>query len=224
MIYNTSFVEFAPFYYNNPDIPVALTCFFVALDRARLPYVAAALFAISAMPIFGVKLNRALTADLAVSSGHWAGMRVNYRGREILKAAQRVQRLAEPDETVLVLPEDVQLVGLIHRPRPPVRGAILFVDQYPRRLVDADIKALDGNLPKVIVIHPRRRREWMRLYGVWDQNSAAREVLDHVLDDLLPKHYRLDSSYPTIFFWDQGQLDVWVRKDGDGAEESHGAG
>jgi hypothetical protein len=43
--------------------------------------------------------------------------------------------------------------------------------------------------------------------------SAAEKMTDHVLK-LLPKKYSLDSSYPTIYFWDQGQIDVYVRKAG----------
>jgi hypothetical protein len=213
IVYDTSFIHFSPFYYNDPNIPVALLCLFVATERARLPWMTAIVVVASCLPLFGVKLNRALSADIPVESGHWAGMRVNYRGRELLKAAARVQALVGPGETALMLPEDVQFVGLMQRPRPPVKGAILFVDQYPRRLLQGDIAAIDRNLPKVIVIHPRRRRDWHTLYNTWSKASAAQDVIDHVLDDLIPKHYRLDSAFPTIYFWDQGQLDVWVRKD-----------
>lgn len=210
LIYDTSFIHFSPFYYNTPEIPLALIFLFIALDRARLVVATWAVFAITLLPFFGVKLNRALSDDIPIRSGYWAGLRVNYRGEQVFRAAKRVQEIAAPNETVLVLPEDVELAGLIHRPRPPVKGAILFVDQYPRRLVDDDLKIIDKNLPKVIVIHPRRRTQWQVLYGTWSQNSAAQRVLEHVLDRVLPKHYRLDSSYPTTYFWDQGLLDVWV--------------
>jgi hypothetical protein len=213
MLYNTSFIQFSPFYYNNPDIPLALLFLFMATERARLPGATALVFALSVLPLFGIKLNRALSADRLVAHGHWAGLRVNVRGEELLKAAARVQQLVGPGETALMLPEDVQFVGLMQRPRPPVRGAILFVDQYSRRLLDEDLATLDRHLPKVIVIHPRRRRDWHTLYHTWSKSSAAQAVLDHVLDDLLPKHYRRDRSYPTIYFWDQGQLDLWVRKE-----------
>jgi hypothetical protein len=213
MIYNTSFIHFSPFYYNNPEILVALLFSFIVLDRARIPKVAFAVFVVSLLPVFGMKLNRALSADTLVARGNWAGMRVNYRGVELLRASTRVRELAGPDETVLVLPEDVELVGLIGRPRPPLTGAILFVDQYPRRLLEHDIEAIDDNPPKVIVIHPRRRNDWHTLFNTWSKNSAARELLDYVLDHVLPGRYRLDSSYSTIYFWDQGQLDVYVRQD-----------
>ena len=213
LVYNTSFIHFSPFYYNNPDIPLALLALFIALERTRLPWLTVAVAAVCALPVYGIKLNRALSADTSVSAGHWAGMRVNYRGVELLRAVNRVHELTTPRDSVLVLPEDVQLAGLIGRPRPPVRGAVLFVDQYARRLLAEDIRSLDRNLPKVIVIHPRRRRDWHTLYNTWSKNSAAKEVIDHVIDDLLPKYYRLDSSYRTIYFWDQGQLDLWVQKE-----------
>lgn len=211
LVYNTSFVQFTPFYYNNPSIPLALLFLFVATERTGRRWVTGSIALFCVLPAFGTKLNRSLTADTLVTTGHWAGMRVNYRGREILKAVERIHDLAAPNETVLVLPEDVQLVGLIDRPRPPVRGAILFVDQYPRRLLEHDRRAIDDHLPKVIVIHPRRERDWRALYQTWSSHSAAGELLEHVLDDLIPKYYRRDSSYLTIYFWDQGQLDVYVR-------------
>jgi hypothetical protein len=130
----------------------------------------------------------------------------------VVRAATRIQQLAGEHGTVLVLPEDVQLVGLIQRPRPPLRGAILFVDQYPRRLADADIRTLDANLPEVIVIHPRRERDWRAVFQTWSTDSGTERVLNHVLHKVLPKHYERDSSFPTIYFWDQGQMDIYRRK------------
>jgi hypothetical protein len=213
MIYNTSFIHFSPFYYNNPSIPLALLFLFITTERTRLPWVTGGVFALCVVPLFGSKLDRALSADIRVDGGQWAGMRVNYRGRELVKAATRIQELVGPGETALMLPEDVEFVGLMHVPRPALKGAIVFVDQYPRRLLEHDMAVLDAHPPKVIVIHPRRRRDWHTLYNTWNEQSAAQDMLDHVLDDLLPKHYEKDSWFPTIYFWDQGQLDIYVRKD-----------
>jgi hypothetical protein len=66
----------------------------------------------------------------------------------------------------------------------------------------------------VIVIHPGQRSQWKRLYSTWSEQSGAERVLVHVLDRLLPARYRKDSSFRTIFFWNQGQFEVWVRRDG----------
>jgi hypothetical protein len=213
MIYDTSFVQFYPFYYNEPSIPLALLCLYMATERSGLIWATPLTLAVSVLPTYGVEMNRALSADVPVVGGQWSGLRVNYRGAEVLKAATRARELAGPGGSVLVLPEDVELTGLIHRRRPPLMGAIVFVDQYPKRLLAQDLATLDRNLPEVIVIHPRRVRDWKSVFGTWSEDSAAARLIVHVLEEILPGHYVLDSSYPTIFFWDQGQIDVYVRKD-----------
>ncbi len=214
LLHDASFDQFGTFYNNNPIIPLAFAAIFAVVIRARIRGAFAVAFVVALCPIAGRKFERALSADTEVgSAGHWAGLRVNYRGRVILQAAARARELAGPDETVLVLPEDVQLAGLIGRPRPPLRGAILFVDQYPKRLLEHDLRSLRDHPPKVIVIHPRSERDWRRLFATWNEQSAAATVMEFVTTELLPSRYRLDSSHPTVHFWDQGQLDVHVRID-----------
>ena len=137
---------------------------------------------------------------------------MNYRGVEVLRAALRAQELAGATGTVLVLPEDLEIAGVVQRPRPPVLGAILFVDQYPKRLLAHDLDAIDRHPPDVILIHPRRLEDWQGLYHTWTVDSAAERMLGHVLGKMIPKDYVLDSTYPTIYFFYQGQLDVYVRK------------
>jgi hypothetical protein len=213
VIYDISFVEFRPFYYNEPCIPIALLCLFIATERSGLVWATPVALVTLMMPTFGAKLNRALSDGTLVRSGHWAGLRVNYRGTEVLDAAARARELAGPAGTVLVLPEDVELVGLIARPRPKLRGAVIFVDQYPKRLLAGDLETLDRRLPDVVVIHPRHARDWRAVFRTWATGSAAEKMTEHVLG-LLPEQYTLDSSYPTIYFWDQGQIDVYARKPG----------
>jgi hypothetical protein len=112
-----------------------------------------------------------------------------------------------------VLPEDVEIAGLIERPRPPLRGAIVFVDQYPERLLAADVAAFDRSLPDVLVVHPHRVSEWRKVFHTWAEQSAAERFVNHVLADVLPSQYRLAGTFPSIYFWDQGQIDVYARKD-----------
>jgi hypothetical protein len=213
LVYDTSFVEFNPFYFNEPSIPVVLLCLFIATERSGFVWATPLVLATAMLPTFGVKLNRALSDDAYVGETQWAGLRVNYRGVEVLRAAARARELAGPSGTVLVLPEDEQFVGLIARPRPELTGAIVFVDQYPARLLSGDIAELDAHPPAVLIIHPRRARDWRSVFHTWTTGSAAEHMMEHVLGKLLPKRYVLDSSYPTIYFWDQGQIDVYVRKE-----------
>ena len=215
LIYDTSFVEFIPFYFNDPSIPVVLLCLFLATERSGFRWATPLVLSVSMLPTFGVKLNRALSDDTIVEGTQWAGLRINYRGVEVLKAARRAQELAGERGTVLVLPEDVQLVGLIDRPRPAVKGAILFVDQYPKRLLAVDQAFLDAHPPDVIVLHPHRARDWRAVFHTWTTDSGAERLMNHVISKLLPSRYVLESSYPSIYFWDQGQIDVYARKPAD---------
>jgi hypothetical protein len=214
LLHGLSFVHYFPFYNNDPLIPLAFLFLFGAVDRARLPWLKVAIVVATFVGFFGVKFNRALSADIPVNDGYWAGLRVNYRGQELMSAVRRVQELTRPDERVLMLPEDAEIVPLFDRPRPKLKGAIVFVDQYPARLAEIDIAELERDPPKVIVIHPGQRSQWKRLYSTWSEQSGAERVLVHVLDRLLPARYRKDSSFRTIFFWNQGQFEVWVRRDG----------
>jgi hypothetical protein len=213
LVYDTSFVEFTPFYFNDPSIPVVLLCLFVATEESGFVWATPLVLATAMLPLYGIKLNRALSNDTYVEATQWKGLRVNYRGVEVLRAATRARELAGPTGTVLVLPEDVELVGVVDRPRPPIAGAVVFVDQYPKRLLEGDLRELHRSPPDVVIIHPRRARDWRKVFHTWTTGSGAELFIDHVLTKLLPGRYVLDSSYPTIYFWDQGQIDVYRRVD-----------
>ena len=220
LIYNTSFVRFYPFYYNNPNIPFAFLALHLIISRTRLPGAAFGIFALSLLPLFSIKMNRALGAQTPVLGGHWMGLQVNERGAEMLRAARTVQSLAAADETVLVLPEDVQLVGLFNRPRPTIRGAVLFVDQYAARLLSDDLLALRRDLPKVVVVHPNERGLWERVFSTWSVDSATHRVMYEFLFKLLPQHYERKASFRSVYFWRQGTMDIWVRKSSGPSKES----
>ncbi|MEZ4227966.1 MAG: glycosyltransferase family 39 protein [Polyangiaceae bacterium] len=214
LLHNASFPGLRPFYDNNPIIPLAFVFICIALERARLRWVKWASFGLVLLGLLGPKFHRALSDGIYVGhSGHWAGLYVNERGAEVVRAALRVRELAKPDDSVLVLPEDVEFRRLVDRPRPPVLGAILFVDQYPKRLVEHDIRAIDAHLPKVIVIHPRQERLWKVLFDLWSTDSGTARLMRHVRDDLLPKYYRRDSSFRTVFFRERALMDIYVRRD-----------
>lgn len=219
LMHNTSAPEFRPYYDNNAVIPLAFMTAFVVLDRAKLEWAAALFFALVLGSVFGNKYYRTMRAATKMDpTTHWAGMRASAGGVAIARAAARARELAKPDETVLVLPEDVELVALVGRPRPPLLGAILFVDQYAPRLAADDIARLDENLPKVVIVHPRRMTSWQSFFRIWSETSGAEEVVGHVLRDVLPKRYKKDSSYGTTFLFEPAALDVYVRMDGASGE------
>lgn len=222
LLHNTSAPEFRAFYDNNPIIPVAFLFLFVGLDRARLVPVKALVVVVALCSLFGNKLGRALDARTPVGNrGFWAGMKLSPRGVVALRAVRRIRQLAGPHETVLVLPEDVDLAAEIGRPRPKLRGAIVFVDQYPNRLAARDIRWLRAHPPKVIVIHPNHPTQWAQLFRIWSGDSGAEHVLRFVLKDLLPHDYRRDSTYPTQFLWHDATLEVWVKRRGPNGTRSN---
>ena len=213
-LHNTSAPEFRPFYDNNPIIPLAYAMLFIALDRVRMPLLKAGVVTVLLTTLFSSKLARASEALLAAKAGtHWEGMSVSERGRTLENAADRVNELTAPDDTVLVLPEDVTLARRIGRPRPALRGAIVFVDQYPLRLAAADIAELDGNPPKAVVVHPVDDHYWTQMYRIWNGDSGAERLTRHVLTELLPKLYTRDRSYRTLWYGRLSRLDIWVRND-----------
>ena len=209
-VHNLSFPGVRFFYDNNTIIAVALVGLFTALERSRWPVVRWAVFALLSASVLGGKMARYLEAQEHVTEGFWAGMRVAPRGAEILKAARRVAALASADETVLVLPEDVTLAAVIGRPRPKLCGAILFVDQYPARCVAPDLAELEAHPPKVVVIHPRWTNEWRWVYRLWSPQPPAGFINDVFLGNLLPRRYKHDSSYETVWFGAPDVLDVYV--------------
>jgi hypothetical protein len=214
LLHNTSAPEFRVFYDNNPIIPLAFLFVYVALDRASLDKLKVVVMICVLATLFGNRFDRGLIARLSVGrTGHWAGMKVNERGKDIVLAARRVQSLTVPEDTVLVLPEDVALARLIGRPRPPIRGAIVFVDQYPQHLAVGDIATLASQPPKVIVMHPPEMHLWAQLFRIWSGDSGAQKVLEYTQKELLPRRYRLDSVTKTQWLWRDATLEIWVRVD-----------
>lgn len=212
LLHNLSSPNYRPFYDNNPIIPVSFLLLLLALEHAALPRLVPAVLVLALGVLFGNKLSYHLEATEPVTEGHWAGLRVGERGRAVVEAARRARELAG-DDTVLVLPEDVALARLVGRPRPPIRGAIVFVDQYPRRLLRADLEALERQPPKVVIVHPAKPELWRSMFAIWSTQSAAAELNLRFIEHWLPARYRLDSVHPTRFARTRAELQIWVRND-----------
>lgn len=212
--HNLSSTELRLFYDPNPIIPIAFAFLFAAFDLAALPRAKLCVFALAVASLFSSRLDRALAAQFPIGRhGNWGGLYVQEGALPIVQAAERVHALTGEQDTVLVLPEDLQIVGLIQRPRPALRGAVVFVDQYAPRLLAEDLARLERDLPKVVVVRPAERDLWALMFAHWNSNSAARTIVDRFLDDWLPRRYRRDSSYATRFGDRVGTLEVWVHVD-----------
>lgn len=213
--HNGSVREARFFYDNNVIVAVGLLCLFVAIDRANLRHLSIVAYAIVVFSIFGGKMERFVIATHPVTDGgFFSGMKVNPRGEKILEAAARVRELTSEDETVLVLPEDVSLAALIGRDRPKLCGAILFVDQYPSRCLAEDLAEIEKNPPKVIVAYPSQEADWQRMYRLWSSQSPAGFLNRAVFRHHIPARYRLDSTFPSVFWGGTSSLEVYVRNDG----------
>ncbi len=214
LAHNLSAPEFRPFYDPNPLIPVAFLFLFGALDRASLPKMKIAVFALALAALFSPKLDRALFAQLSMGrEGYWAGMLANENAVPLVRASERIRQLTSAQDSVLVLPEDLEFRALIGRPRPAIKGAVLFVDQYATRLADADLTYLEHNLPKVVVVRPSDRRMWILFFAVWTSRGGAQRIIERFLDEWLPSQYVKDSTFPTRFDSKMVSLEIWVRRD-----------
>lgn len=213
LLHDPSTESFEPLADANPLIPFAFLYLFLALERAGLPRLRLAVFALSMLSLYSTKLDRAFRAQARVgSTTNWAGLRINKQGIDVLGAALRVQELAGETGTVLVLPEDLELVALVDRPRPALVGGAVFGALYPARLAERDIATLLEHPPKVLVIRPRQRDDWRTVFAHWKGDAGARQVLEVVLERLL-RRYHLDRSVLTRHGDRAIALEIWVRND-----------
>jgi hypothetical protein len=212
LLHNTSAPELRAFYDNTPIVPFAILWGWVALRRARLPRVAAGFVVATSMSLLSGKYERALSARVAAGPGYWQGLSVPAQGRAMLRVAAEVRHRVPAGETVLVLPEDLALRPLLGRPRPDLRGAILFVDQYPATVLDEDRRRLDEHRPGAIVVHPTEARVWKSLFRIWSPRSPAEQQIERELGRL-PREYRKVLSEPTLFLRSPTTLELWIRAD-----------
>ncbi len=212
LLHNLSSPNFRPFYDNNAIIPVAFLLVFKVFEHARLGRLVPVVLALSLGVLFSTKMSLHLEATEKVQEGHWAGLLVNERGLAAVAAASRARQLAGSG-TVLVLPEDVAFARLVARPRPDIRGAIVFVDQYPRRLLADDLASLERDPPRVVVLNPAKSELWRAMYGIWNSRSAAHDVNLRFIEEWLPARYVLDSVHPTRFARTRAEMQIWVLKD-----------
>ncbi len=212
LLHNTSAPELRAFYDNTPLVALALLWGLTALRRARSPWLGAAFFSLVLASGYSGKFERALEARRLVEEpGYWRGLYVTARAQTQLRAAALVREHSAPTDTVLVLPEDVELAPLLGRPRPRLRGAILFVDQYPESVLEDDRRELERHPPKVIVVSPVERWVWQHLFRIWSAESPAERLLTPLLD-ALPSRYERVGRLPTWFLGRPTHLEVWVRR------------
>lgn len=212
LMHNLSHPTHRPFYDNNALIPMAFLALVLLLDRGDCRNLKALLFAVGMLGMFTDKFQRFLDARHPVSDpSFWYGLRVSDNGLEVLRAAQRARELAGPKGTVLMLPEDPATEALIGRPRPPLRGAIVFVDQFPERVLQHDLGVILRDPPDVVVLHPNDGL-WNRVYRTWSTQSAAARLQNEFLERYRTTRYQTDSTYTSWFFHGPTKLELLVRK------------
>jgi hypothetical protein len=212
LLHNLSHPQHRPFYDNNPIVPLAIFAALVATEQAHAPVLRLLAFGLTVMTLFGDKFQRYLDARHPVADrGFWLGLKVSESGKIVEQAARRVRELAGRNGTVFVLPEDPAFEALVGRPRPALRSAIVFVDQFPEHVLDHDLGALHANPPEVLVLHPAEPVAWNRVYRIWTLQSPAARLQNDFLEkkrDL----YRTDTTYATWCFGSPATMEVLVRK------------
>lgn len=213
LFHNTSAPELRAYYDNNPIIFAAFACLLVALDAADWRRGKALVLVLALGASLSTKFDRALGARIPVRAGsYWAGLTINFNAKVQTEIAELVRARTTAHDTVLVLPEDLQLVPLVDRPRPNLRGAVVFVDQYPRAMLRRDAQELIEHPPAVIVLNPAEKAPWQRLYRTWTATSPAEQLELYVLEQLLPAYQRI-CVVPWNFLATRTTLEVWVRRD-----------
>ncbi len=141
-----------------------------------------------------------------------AGARLAPSAAGMRDVVKLVRRLApQPTDTVLLLPSDPNVESWFERSRPALSGAIVFVDQYWDRYVDADFDCLMQDRPKVIVMGPRHFGRSLQLF--WHGNTGAARLIQRVDNELLPRYYRLFAQQKIKLVVNDDFMDVYVRVD-----------
>ncbi len=175
------------------------------------PWLAVVPVLLAAHALWEPELNRARATLEPAPPGYWQGMLLDLRGQELIAARQQVWALTEPTDEVLVLAEDPQLVALFDRPRPPLRGGLVFVDQYPVRALQGDWAWLQAHPPKLVVVHPARDEELEQAWGDRARTSAAWRLRARVLGRLSGAGYqRQPRVFRTTYGRDTSLLELWV--------------
>lgn len=134
-----------------------------------------------------------------------------------LRKLARMVRTGTPapeSDTVLMLPEDPNVMSWFERRRPPVSSSILFVDQYWDRYVDADFERIKNDPPRIIVIGPRKFTQYFNAFFSWDDTRGIDRLIERVERELLPGAYRKIQSQKIEFRGGSDTMDVYLRENG----------
>lgn len=140
------------------------------------------------------------------------GARMPERAAGIRALIGQVKTYApQPQDSVLLLPNDPDLASAFARPHPVVSSAILFVDQYWDRYVDEDYARLMANPPRVIVLGPNWNLWIQRFWG--GEGRRTERLIGRVVFELLPAHYQLvDTKRFTTFGGTEDQFAIYAHR------------
>jgi hypothetical protein len=225
VFHNLSVTSFRWAFENNPLIALALVFLFSPFVPGPRPGIPAWPSPLRSIPLclagalLWVSFFPQLKADLACTES-WpeirqlAGARLRPHAgamRELVRAVR--QAAPNPDDTVLLLPNDPNVEAWFERPRPAVSSTILFTDQYWDRYVDADFAALQKDPPKVIVIGPRNFWRPFSQIWHWRKEEGLIRLVDRVQNELLPVEYNAPVEHRILFGTGADFMDVYVRKE-----------
>jgi hypothetical protein len=137
------------------------------------------------------------------------GARLRPEAAGLRALARTIARRTSPADSVLLLPEDIDLEAWWGRPRPRLSGAIIFSDLYWKRYVDHDFAILARDPPKLIVIGPRNF--WPHYSNRFGGADAL--LIQKVRNELLPRHYRLLPPQKIDYQFRPDFMDIYLRVD-----------
>jgi hypothetical protein len=140
------------------------------------------------------------------------GAKMPRSGEEMHQLVRRVRTLApDPNDTVLLLPNDPNVEAWFERPRPRLTSALVFTDQYWDRYVDEDFRRISEDPPKVIVIGPHRY--WAIYTQGWHPGWGAFRLVQRVQTELLPKSYQKPEEIEIDYWGMRVAMHLYTRID-----------
>lgn len=208
-------------YDNNPLIALAFALFLSAglellgrwLSGARRNWAVAgfllAMLGVSWAPLCPQLAMASACSERWPEVAYLDGARLRAGADGMRRLVNVVREQANTEDRVLLLPNDPNVEAWFERERPRLSAPIVFADQYWDRLVDADLAAIETQLPKVVVIGPRNY--WKSFHEIWQHNYGAGRLIETLQEQVLPMHYHLETSVPIKHRGHIDVMEVYVR-------------
>ncbi len=205
-------------YDNNPLIIIVFAFIFFAviywpLNRIKFLSFAFVIFiSIISWISFVPHLHKALACtERWPEVNYLKGANLRPASNGMRELVSRIKDITAKDDKVLLLPSDPNVESWFNRPRPELNTALIFTDQYWDKYVEDDLVRLEQQLPKIIIIGPRKR--WLSFSRQWNAGKGSDRFIGLVKQEIIPRYYELYESQLINLANIKDHMDIYVRKD-----------